>query len=237
MKRFSGKSHEHLIKLLATFLWRDQFYLIFPWADGNLLDFWKLHPQPPDATKDPRMARWLSEQCLGLVDGLKSIHNGDNQKSKSGNYIHGRHGDLKPENILWFKDRTDERSFGTLKISDFGLARFHRTQSNTMFKAVAISRTYRPPEYDIAHMVSQSFDIWTLGCLLLEFVTWYLFGWEEIESFSMERAAEDRRELREDVFFHSMQIMADDGVLTLGAKAKQSVVDVSHSKFTLAGQT
>jgi serine/threonine protein kinase len=185
LKRFSERDHVHLIKLLVTFSWREQFYLLFPWADGNLLDFWQMFPQPSSPERDRNMAVWFSEQCLGIVQGLEMIHMADSPSTEdltkvSGHQLHGRHGDLKPENILWFKPYQDthRNHFGVLKISDFGLTRFHRTRSKSHFESVAVSRTYRPPEYDIVKMVSQSYDIWTLGCVLLEFVTWYLYGWE-----------------------------------------------------------
>lgn len=182
------------------------------------------------------MAQWLSKQCLGLVSGLSLIHNAVNEKSVSGKLIHGRHGDLKPENILWFKNHTDNHtdkgSFGTLKISDFGLARFHRTQSNPLFERVPVSRTYRAPEYEAAEMVSSSYDIWTLGCLLLEFVTWYLLGWKEVEEFANKRVADedrdDKRKFKEDVFFHFVVLIDSNGQTESGARAKVSVVKVSN---------
>lgn len=141
--------------------------------------------------------------------------------------IYGRHGDLKPENILWFKPYNHQSRFGVLKISDFGLTRFHRTRSKSHFESVAVSPTYRPPEYDIAQMVSQSYDIWTLGCVLLEFITWYLRGWEGVEGFSKERTTDDNKEIPEDVFFNFVKIRDNNGGMQPGAKAKASVANVS----------
>lgn len=223
--------HEHLIKLLATFVWCDQFYLLFPCANGNLLDFWQEYPNPSDPVRGPDMAQWFSEQCLGIVEGLKIIHTAAYNKNNSGHLIHGRHGDLKPENILWFRNHTDQGPFGNLKISDFGLTRFHRSESNTLFENVGVSRTYRPPEYDIANMVSQRYDIWALGCVLLEFVTWYLLGWDEVARFSKERMTDDLRHIPEDCFFHFVWWKERDGQIIIGAKAKQSVANVSLARL------
>ncbi|KAH6663157.1 kinase-like domain-containing protein [Halenospora varia] len=231
LKRFSARDHVHLIKLLVTFQWRDQFYLLFPWADGNLLAFWKsLHSKPSSPKRDQNLAVWFSKQCLGIAQGLQMIHTADIPSESSpddlcndGLQIHGRHGDLKPENILWFKSYgvIDPSDFGVLKISDFGLTRFHRTLSKSHFESVAVSPTYRPPEYDIAMMVSQGFDIWSLGCVLLEFVTWYFLGGTGVERFSKERAKDDTREMRQDVFFNFVHIKEKNG--ELGARAKRSV--------------
>jgi len=232
LKRFSEKDHVHLIKLLVTFTWREQFYLIFPWADGNLLDFWKMNAQPSDPKRDRKMALWFSEQCLGIVQGLEMIHTADRPSTDdlstaADHPIHGRHGDLKPENILWFKpwQNTHQSGFGVFKISDFGLTRFHGTQSKSHFETVAVSPTYRPPEYDIAAMVSQSYDIWTLGCVLLEFITWYLRGWKGVDGFSKKRTTDDNREIPEDVFFNFVKIRDNDGMIP-GARAKLSVANV-----------
>ncbi|KAE8448390.1 hypothetical protein EG329_009634 [Mollisiaceae sp. DMI_Dod_QoI] len=231
LKRFSEKDHVHLIKLLVTFSWRGQFYLLFPWADGNLLDFWKLYPQPSNPKRDDHLALWFSEQCRGLVQGLKMIHTADvpsmdHLPDVPKNQIHGRHGDLKPENILWFKsyeEHTDERFSGVLKISDFGLMRFHSTQSVSNFETVPVSGTYRPPEYDVANKVSQSYDIWALGCVLLQFATWYLLGWEEVDKFSQARMQDNSWEVAEDAFFNFVSIKDSNGTSQTGARAKVSV--------------
>lgn len=149
-----------------------------------------------------------------------------------GHQTHGRHGDLKPENILWFKSyqNTDPSSSrGILKISDFGLTRFHGTMSKSHADATGVSPTYRAPEYDVAiKKVSQSYDVWTLGCVLLEFVTWYQLGWEEVHKFSRERIKDDDvqfKALPEDAFFNYVKHVNDNG--KMGAKAKQSVANVS----------
>jgi serine/threonine protein kinase len=238
LKRFTKSDHLHLIKLLVTYKWREKFYLLFPWADGNLLDFWQRLPQPSDPERNYDLALWFSKQCLGIAQGLKMIHTADipsksvNAALSEPNYPnHGRHGDLKPENILWFKSykNTEDSWRGVLKISDFGLTSFHRTQSLSHFENVPVSPTYRAPEFDVAFKTSQSYDVWTLGCVLLEFVTWYLLGWEEVDKFSKERTRDDRRDIPEDVFFNFVKIREQDGGILMGARAKLSVANVSIS--------
>lgn len=83
----------------------------------------------------------------------------------------GRHGDIKPENILWFQPHglnSDQSAFeGKLVISDFGLTEFHRDDTGLVsLMNTATSPTYRAPEYDISETISQSYDIWTMGCVL-----------------------------------------------------------------------
>ncbi|KAF5257558.1 hypothetical protein FOXYS1_11910 [Fusarium oxysporum] len=145
---------------------------------------------------------------------------------------HGRHGDLKPENILWFNDsRSSEPgySLGTLKISDFGLTRFHATLSKSQINTDGIggSPTYRAPEYDVLNEVAQSYDIWCLACVFLEFTTWYLKGWTAVDKFSSSRKTEDRNPLiKEDTFFNHVQTPN-----TISAVAKKSVAREVRSLY------
>jgi serine/threonine protein kinase len=200
----------HLIRLLATYSYRNEFYLIFPWADGgNLRDLWEEgYPGPMVPPRDERLAQWLSGQILGVVEGLRMIHTsvqpsscGASLKPTDVNRKYGRHGDLKPENILWFKTyHSDDKAcfMGLLKISDFGMTSFHDSQTRSMLEArsIGVSPTYRAPEYDIKEHVSQKYDIWTLGCVLIEFATWYLLGWNGVDSFSKSRADDDNQEVK-----------------------------------------
>ena len=92
---------------------------------------------------------------------------------------YGRHGDINPGNILWYGDdlNTKERLGGTLKIADFGQAEVNSLLSRTKRRSVANTLTYRPPECDLQpSVIRQSYDIWCLGCVYLEFVTWLLGG-------------------------------------------------------------
>jgi serine/threonine protein kinase len=241
LKRLGGQDHLHLIRLLVTYSYRDEFYLLFPWADGgNLQDLWKEgYPDPMVPPRDERLAQWLSGQILGVVEGLRMIHDSETQPSSHGaslkstdvNRKYGRHGDLKPENILWFKTyHSDDKAcfMGLLKISDFGMTSFHASQTRSMLEArsVGMSPTYRAPEYDIKKHVSQKYDIWTLGCILLEFATWYLLGWKGVDSFVGSRVDDDSQEVKEDVFFNLEQ-GGSNGQSVFRARMKKAVADVS----------
>lgn len=241
LKRFVDKDHDHLIRLLATFTHKDQYNFILPCADGNLQDFWKRHyPKTDDLPRNLELARWLVRELLGLARAVQSIHmapvddaNTDLSKELRAKQ-HGRHGDLKPENILWFKDLTNQpgrSSMGVLKISDFGFADFHRTHSVNIISLSSIggvTPTYRAPECDLApnapsgSLVSPAYDIWSFGCVFLEFITWYLLGWEGVDAFSTRRREESDSLVPEDNFFNS----SDKGRT---AKSKPSVAEVSNN--------
>ncbi|KAI0096601.1 kinase-like domain-containing protein [Nemania sp. FL0031] len=173
--RTPNLGHEHLIKLLFAFEHEGRgFFLVFPFAEGNLEQYWK--------SKSPTYedAYWLIRQCWGLATALGKVHRHDSWHGDD----RGRHGDIKPENILWFKESGTHR--GHLVIADFGLTRFHSsdTVENTIPGQRGFSYSYRPPEvhFQLKTKSSQKFDIWSLGCLFLEFVSWYLIGYPAIRN-------------------------------------------------------
>lgn len=193
--------HPHLITLLCTFKHKGKYHLIFPYADANLRTYWEVRPSP---SFDRATVLWSLRQMTGIAHALDSIHNFTvtyplsvdgkvrlQQDAKlwvdENEQLFGRHGDIKPENILWFKKAPEiEDDNGVLQIADFGLGRFHGRDSRSQVNPDGIlgSPTYEPPECKLYRPVSRAYDIWSLGCLFLEFVTWLLKGSAEIEGFS-----------------------------------------------------
>lgn len=103
----------------------------------------------------------------------------------------GRHGDIKPENVLWFSQDGNQFGHGELKISDFGLTTFHSMLTTKVSpQGIAVTHTYMAPEYDLNEDLSRAFDIWSLGCTYLEFITWILLGAGGLVDFSKMRLQE-----------------------------------------------
>lgn len=236
--RLNNENNPNLIRLLVTFQHKEQLHLVFPWADGNLQDFWeKEYPDPNSPVREFTLAKWVIEQCLGLALGLKAIHHNCVDKSQAeeqglpldaSKKKHGRHGDFKPENILWFKQNrtsTPDSVTGVFKISDFGFADFHASMSASRIPTSDIpgmTSTYRAPEWDVKRSVASSYDIWSFGCVLLEFIEWYLCGWQGVEDFSKKRATDSVTgipDYTEDNFFNLTYI----GENKTKASAKESV--------------
>ena len=178
--------------------------MILDWADGgNLHDFWQAYGDLDALPHDQRLAIWTMKQILGLAKGLQAIQrceiksDGIERLSTADSIHvedsrqHGAHGDIKPENILWFKnhgDTLDGCPLGHMKLSDFGMTSFHKTNSRTSFAARGWSPTHRAPEIDIHNnTIGQKYDIWTFGAVLFEFTTWYLLGWNGFKRFERER--------------------------------------------------
>ncbi|KAI0469248.1 kinase-like domain-containing protein [Xylaria cf. heliscus] len=174
LERFSWerKGHDHLINVLFAYEHKNNgYFLVFPLAEGNLANYWE---NTSSSNKD---TYWLIEQCFGIASALSKIHRHGSMPEKS----HGRHGDIKPENILWFKGSgQSNHSHARLVVADFTLTRFHKpdTVNNTIVGQRGFSRTYRAPEADLPSQSapSQSYDIWSLGCVYLEFISWHLLG-------------------------------------------------------------
>lgn len=192
LKKFSHKNERYIIKLLATYEMDGYFWLLFPVADGNLLSFWKRY----DASTMPGAAVWLAEECYGIATAIQKIHrltsssSEENSLKRPQKCIYGVHGDIKPENILWFKTLPSHllqdvsntstgpsiSSPGFLQISDFGTVDFHRDISREGQYIQIGDASYGAPEshLDGGPHGSQKIDVWAIGCLYLEFITWYL---------------------------------------------------------------
>lgn len=114
-----------------------------------------------------------------------SNDHGDTREQPDGGTRNIRHGDLKPENILKFHDAGF--SFGSLKIADLGLAKQHVVA--TQDRKNATSMRYGTLRYEAPETVtalkgrSRLYDIWSMGCITLEFVIWLLFGNNELNTF------------------------------------------------------
>ncbi|CVL00298.1 uncharacterized protein FPRN_08550 [Fusarium proliferatum] len=191
----NGKTLDHLVHLELAYKYRDEYFLVFPWAGGNLKEYWKAHDRNPNSHQD---VIWFFKQCLGLATGLYRLHNlqnmaigaaANNTDNTAEDILYGRHGDLKPENILWFDEYHGDLHH--LAICDFGSTEFNSIYSKSLVdpeKVRGYSKTYQPPDSHVEDNVNQRFDIWSLGCVFLEFISWLLLGHDEtVEGFPAER--------------------------------------------------
>jgi serine/threonine protein kinase len=228
--------HAHLVSLLATYQVKDEFCLIFPWAEGGTLrDLWNKQTAP---TMDLKAVRWVAEQCLGISSALQLIHQTDAAESNQQNlmtpYSHqvryGRHGDINPGNILWFGEEQGDPFAGTLKIADFGLADFRHSQSAARVQRSTIrgfTNTYAAPELAVEKQVSPSMDLWSLGCVFLELTIWILLGQEGLEEFRDKRQTHVSGQTGNFGFTDEFFELDDKPGDQLVAHVKASVLEVS----------
>jgi serine/threonine protein kinase len=180
------KRNEHMTLSLGSFSQEGRYCLIFPWAEGGDLDnLWK---NGNSRLRTPELALWSLRQMFGLTETLEALHLGFDEETNC------RHGDLKPQNILHFL--TNEE--GILKITDFGISSIHenttfeRKETPTVTRATTPS--YQAPEAAPALLEKQprsrKYDIWSMGCIFLEFTIWLVGSWKDVESFNEERKPE-----------------------------------------------
>ncbi len=74
------------------------------------------------------------------------------------------HRDIKPQNIMLLQD-------GTIKVTDFGIARFSRSETHTMTDKAIGSVHYIAPEQARGDLTDEKADIYSVGVMLYEMIT------------------------------------------------------------------
>ncbi|KAF2734669.1 kinase-like protein [Polyplosphaeria fusca] len=181
LERTRELDHPHLIKHFASCETGEHYFVFFPLADGkNLEDYWK---RESSSARSPRLTLWALQQMLGVAAALEALHDKNI-----------RHGDLKPENILHFNDAKG----GRLVVADVGIARQHKQftfERNKGTVTRATTPSYEAPEadYSVEGARSRNYDVWSLGCMFLEYVIWLLDGYQAVETFTNDRESQNKR--------------------------------------------
>jgi serine/threonine protein kinase len=176
LQQIKALQHRHIIRHFASIDKGKKGYIIFPWANGgNLQEFWGASKQEISRER----AFWAMQQMLGLATALHLLHK----------HFGCRHGDLKPGNILCVTEGGET----VLKIADFGVSKIHHGQTIARKSAtttLSLTVSYQAPEVEFEKVDekeqrprSRKYDIWSLGCVFLEFSIWLLHGPEAIEGF------------------------------------------------------
>ncbi|EQB52771.1 hypothetical protein CGLO_07577 [Colletotrichum gloeosporioides Cg-14] len=157
---------DHLIKAIAVYTKGEQRCFVFPWAQGgSLKDF--LNRDRPQLNR--QLVTWTITQMYGISKAIGKLH-GTGKKGT-------RHGDIKPLNILYFPDSENGFPWGNLVVADVGLAKVHRDYTN------------RREGTTTQHGTTIRYDVWSLGCVFLEFITWLVYGQGGLARFHGDLAA------------------------------------------------
>ena len=143
--------HENIVRLIEAFVNKGYLYLVFEYAEKNLL---QLIEEKPKGLNQELIRSFIYQIC------------------KAVSYLHKKniiHRDIKPENILIKND-------SKLELCDFGFARkMKKNEKNNTFEKMTdymATRWYRAPELILGQgNYGPEIDFWSIGCLIGEMAT------------------------------------------------------------------
>jgi serine/threonine protein kinase len=173
--------HPNILELLTFYTYQRKRNFLFPLASGGDLEaLFRAEHRQTTFNEDFMFYRALS----GLSDAIEKLHDYKADKNLELRLI-GLHQDLKPSNIL-----VDGDDF---ILADFGLSKF-KSGSQTSHTPFRIGGgDYLAPEcedYDEGMrkgLVNRSSDIWSLGCIIAEVLTYMLRGAKGVVEFRDKR--------------------------------------------------
>ena len=134
-----------------------------------MANFWDREDMIPRSTE---LILWSLKQMLGLADALDALYQ-----------LNLRHGDLNSNNILYFS----EGRIGNLVIADLGSSHRHMHAPGLRKIGITINPTTQP--YNALEILerykprSRKYDMWSLGCIFLDFAVWLLSDFKAINDF------------------------------------------------------
>ncbi|KAK5712326.1 hypothetical protein LTR15_011905 [Elasticomyces elasticus] len=139
----------------------------------------------------------LWEAVVSIVDAVHSVHHFISERFplEPGERIAAGHFDIKPANIIVDTKGTAAR----LLLTDFGNAILRRVPANESSGQEGIHATYdyAPPEFaaDRGTKIRKSYDVWSLGCVLLEVLVFVMYSVSEepedtVDNFYLQRQDE-----------------------------------------------
>ena len=145
-KAIAVLSHPNIVKVFDVSFGTKIQYIVMEYIDGITLK------------------EFISQQkIIEWKDAVYFIH----QILSALQHAHGKgviHRDIKPQNIMLLKD-------GTIKVTDFGIARFSRNETQTMTDRAIGSVHYISPEQAKGSTIDEKADIYSVGVMLYEMLT------------------------------------------------------------------
>jgi cyclin-dependent kinase 8/11 len=149
----SELSHINVIKLIEIILEDKCIFMVFEYAEHDLLQIVHHHTQP---TRHPIPPATVKSIMFQLLNGCQYLH---------ANWV--LHRDLKPANIM-------VTSAGEVRIGDLGLARLFSKPLHSLFSGdkVVVTIWYRAPELLLgSRHYTPAIDLWALGCIFAELLS------------------------------------------------------------------
>jgi cyclin-dependent kinase 8/11 len=149
----SELNHVNVIKLIEIILEEKCIYMVFEYAEHDLLQIIHHHTQP---TRHPIPPATVKSIMFQLLNGCQYLHS---------NWV--LHRDLKPANIM-------VTSAGEVRIGDLGLARLFNKPLHSLFSGdkVVVTIWYRAPELLLgSRHYTPAIDMWAVGCIFAELLS------------------------------------------------------------------
>ncbi|KAI0440427.1 cyclin-dependent protein [Xylaria telfairii] len=149
----SELQHSNVIRLIEIILEDKCIFMVFEYAEHDLLQIIHHHTQQPRHSIPPTTVKSIMFQ---LLNGCQYLHT---------NWV--LHRDLKPANIM-------VTSSGKVKIGDLGLARLFYKPLHSLFSGdkVVVTIWYRAPELLLgSRHYTPAVDMWAVGCIFAELLS------------------------------------------------------------------
>ncbi|KAI5856193.1 kinase-like domain-containing protein [Durotheca rogersii] len=149
----SELKHDNVIRLIEIILEDKCIFMVFEYAEHDLLQIIHHHTQQPRHSIPPSTVKSIMFQ---LLNGCQYLHS---------NWV--LHRDLKPANIM-------VTSSGQVKIGDLGLARLFYKPLHSLWSGdkVVVTIWYRAPELLLgSRHYTPAIDMWAVGCIFAELLS------------------------------------------------------------------
>ncbi|KAK1777053.1 serine/threonine-protein kinase [Copromyces sp. CBS 386.78] len=147
------RNHANVIRLIEIILEDKCIFMVFEYAEHDLLQIIHHHTQTPRHPIAPGTIKSIMYQ---LLQGVQYLHT---------NWV--LHRDLKPANIM-------VTSSGEVKIGDLGLARIFKQPISNLYQGdkVVVTIWYRAPELLLGSKhYTTAIDLWAVGCIFAELLS------------------------------------------------------------------
>lgn len=146
-KAIAVLSHPNIVKVYDVSFGDVMQYIVMEFIDGITL---KEYIEQQEKSIDWKMAVYFTSQILKAM-----------QHAHEKGIVHR---DVKPQNMMLLQD-------GTIKVTDFGIARFSNTETRTMTDKAIGSVHYIAPEQAKGDRTDGKSDVYSIGVMLYEMLT------------------------------------------------------------------